>query len=528
MKFKVKSQSKKILGVILLRKIEIFDTTLRDGEQAPGATMTIQEKVELAKILEDLNVDVIEAGFPIASKGDFKAVKEISETLKKSTVTALARATNKDIEIAAKALKDAVNPRIHTFIATSPIHREFKLRLSKEEIVKKAVKAVKLAKSYVEDVEFSAEDAGRTELPFLYEIFEKVIDAGATVINVPDTVGYKTPKEFGEFIKSIKENVPNIKKAKVSVHCHNDLGLAVANSLAAIDNGADQVECTLNGIGERAGNASMEEIVMILATRKDLYKDIYTDIKTEKIYNASKKVELVSGFDIAKNKPIVGKNVFLHESGIHQDGVLKERTTYEIMSPESIGRNVDNIVLGKHSGRHAFEVKLKKLGYNLVKEEFERMYQKFLDVCDNLKEVNEEDIRAIIEGERSTVEKIYALDYVSVTSGSMYPNAVIRLTKDEKEYMETSTGDGPVDAAYKAIDKIINSGCTLIDYKIKATSEKKETLGEARVKIKGNKYNFLGIGTSTDIIEASIKAYLNAINKMLVVENAERGEKDEV
>ena len=498
-----------------MKKIEIFDTTLRDGEQAPGATMTVKEKLELAKSLESLNVDVIEAGFPIASPGDFEGVKIIAETIKGRTVAALARATRGDIECAAKALENAEKPRIHTFIATSPVHMEYKLRMDKETVVKKAVEAVKFAKTFVEDVEFSAEDAGRSELPFLYEIFEKVIDAGATIINVPDTVGYKTPKEFGEFIKSIKENVRNIKKVKISVHCHDDLGLAVANSLAAIENGADQIECTINGIGERAGNASLEEITMILKTRQDLYKDFYTDIKIGQIYNISKKVESLSGFDIAKNKAIVGKNAFLHESGIHQDGVLKERSTYEIIKPEDIGRMDDNIVLGKHSGRHAFRVKLEKMGYLLEKEELENMYQNFLEICDRLKQVKEEDIRGLLEGGRDTFEEGYKLLYINVTSGNQIPNAVIKLEKEGEVYIESAVGDGPIDATYKAINRIINVEATLLDYTIKATSETKETLGEARVRVKGEKHNYIGIGASTDIIEASAKAYLNAVNKIL-------------
>lgn len=503
-----------------MRKIDIFDTTLRDGEQAPGATMTVKEKLDVARQLEKLNVDVIEAGFPVASPGDFEAVKLIASEIKGRTIAALARAVNKDIEIAAKALENAQKPRIHTFIATSPIHMKHKLKMDEDEVVRRAVEAVKLSKKYVNDVEFSAEDAGRSELRFLYRIFEEVIKAGATVINVPDTVGYKMPDEFGEFIKSIKKNTIGIEKAKLSVHCHNDLGLAVANSLAAIKAGADQIECTINGIGERAGNAAMEELVMILRTRKDQFEDIYTEINAKQFYNASKIVEKITGFEISKNKAIVGRNAFRHESGIHQDGVLKERSTYEILTPEDIGISVDNIVLGKHSGRHAFKVKLEQLGYILNKEEIENLYEKFLNVVDRIKEVKEADIRALVEGERTlSEEKQYKLVYVSVTSGTQVPHAVVKLNKDGIDYIETSIGDGPVDATYKAIDKIIKRNNRLIDYSVKATGETKETLGEARIVIETEKKKkYSGAGASTDVIEASVKAYLNAINKIFAYE----------
>ncbi len=501
-----------------MRKIDIFDTTLRDGEQAPGATMSIEEKLELALQLEKLNVDVIEAGFPIASPGDFEAVKRIAETVKGRTIAGLARAVSKDIETAAKALEKAEKPRIHTFIATSPIHMEHKLKMDEDQVVARAIEAVNYAKKYVQDVEFSAEDAGRSELPFLYKIFEEVIKAGATVINVPDTVGYKLPDEFGRFIKLIKENVKNIDKAKISVHCHNDLGLAVANSIAAIQNGADQVECTINGIGERAGNASMEEIIMILKTRKNEFNGVYTDINTKQFFITSKMVERFSGFEVAKNKAIVGKNAFLHESGIHQDGVLKERSTYEIMTPEDIGIKVDNIVLGKHSGRHAFKVKLKEMGYELPESLLEGLYEKFLETADRIKELKEEDIRAIVEGERNYSEEGYELLAVSAVSGTKLPSAAVKLKKENQEFIESSAGDGPVDAVYKCIDKITGTESVLLDYSIKSTSELKESLGEAKVRIQGQKSNYLGIGTSTDIIEASAKAYLNAVNKMIKAE----------
>ena len=501
-----------------MRKIEIFDTRLRDGEQAPGATMSVSEKVELALQLEKLNVDIIEAGFPVASPGDFEAVEQIAKLIKGREVAALARAVSKDIEIAAKALEKAEKPRIHTFIATSPIHMKYKLKMCEDEVIARAIEAVSFAKKFVNIVEFSAEDAGRSELPFLYKIFEEVINAGATVINVPDTVGYKLPDEFGKFIASIKSGVKNIEKAKISVHCHNDLGLAVANSLAAIQNGADQVECTINGIGERAGNASMEELVMILKTRKDLLSGVYTDITTKQFYQTSKLVERLSGFEIAKNKAIVGKNAFLHESGIHQDGVLKERSTYEILSPEDIGISIDNIVLGKHSGRHAFKVKLSQMGYEFTEEEIQKVYERFLLIADKMKTVKEDDIRALVEDTRVHVTPEYELVHVSVVSGGAIPSAVVRLSHNGEEYTEAEVGDGPIDAAYRAIDKITGKKCELIDYSIKSTSESKETLGEAKVKIKGAKGNYMGTGTSTDIIEASIKAYINALNKMIYEE----------
>ncbi|BDU51170.1 2-isopropylmalate synthase [Haliovirga abyssi] len=501
-----------------MKKIDIFDTTLRDGEQAPGATMNAKEKITLAKQLEKLNVDIIEAGFPIASPGDFDAVKTIAENIKGRTIAALARATSKDIETAARALEKAEKPRIHTFIATSPVHMKYKLRMEPEVVLERARQAVRLAKKYVDDVEFSAEDAGRSDLEFLYKVYAAAIEEGATVLNVPDTVGYKLPDEFGRFIKSIKQNTKGIEKAKISVHCHNDLGLAVANSIAAIQNGAEQVECTVNGVGERAGNAAMEELVMILKTRTDILGDYFTDINSKQFYNTSKMVETFTGFYIPKNKAIIGINAFKHESGIHQDGVLKERSTYEILKPEDIGVFGDNIVLGKHSGRHAFKVKVEEMGYNLEDSEIENLYKKFLKLADNLKEVKEQDIRAIIDGERTLVDEEYKVLYVSVSSGTQIPSAVVRLSKSGEEFTETSIGDGPVDAAYKAIDKIVGEKSILLDYNIKSTSETKETLGEARVRIKGSKGNYTGIGASTDIIEASVKAYLHAINKMIFEE----------
>lgn len=498
------------------KRIKIFDTTLRDGEQTPGVNLNINEKLEIAKQLEKLGVDIIEAGFAIASPGDFKAVKAVAENIKDATVASLARALEKDIDRAWEAVKGAQNPLIHTFIATSDIHMKYKLKMSEEEVVDRAVKMVKYAKKYCNNVEFSAEDASRTRPEFLFKVLEKVIDAGAVVVNIPDTVGYATPVEFGNLIKAIKENVPNIDKADISVHCHNDLGLAVANSLAAILNGATQIECTVNGLGERAGNASVEEIIMGLETRKDFY-NIGHNFDTTQIYRTSKLVSSLTGIKVQPNKAIVGSNAFAHESGIHQHGVLAEKTTYEIMTPESIGLSQNRMVLGKLSGRHAFEDRLKELGYtNLAQEDIQKFFEMFKNLADRKKTVSDRDIEALIEAKFSKVPEIYELESFQITSGNKsVSTATISLKRNEEIITEAATGDGPIDAAFNAMERVVGISFKLEDYSLDSVTEGKDALGEVTVKISKDDIAVLGRGISTDVIEASIRAYLNAINKII-------------
>lgn len=495
-------------------RIYLFDTTLRDGEQSPGVSLNFQEKLEIAQQLARLGVDIIEAGFPIASRGDFEGVKMIAEKVKGPVIAGLARATRGDIDAAWNALKNSENPRIHTFIATSDIHLKYKLQRSREEVLEQAEEAVRYAKKYVSDVEFSAEDASRSDLDYLCRVIERVIDAGATTVNIPDTVGYAVPEEFEEFIRSIMERVPNIHKAIVSVHCHNDLGLAVANSLAAIRAGARQVECTINGIGERAGNASLEELVMALYTRKSVYnKEV--GINYREIYRTSRLVSSLTGMVVQPNKAVVGKNAFAHESGIHQDGVLKARITYEIMSPELIGIHTNNIVLGKHSGRHAFAERLKELGYELTEDEIERAFVRFKDLADKKKEITDDDLEALVSEERSVVPERFKLEYLHFTGGStIKPTATVGIRDSRGLVEEAACGDGPVDAAYKAIDKITGLPGTLVDYKLDAVTGGKDALGEVIIKVQvGSNLKVSGRGVSTDIVEASVKAYVNAINK---------------
>ena len=498
------------------KNIIIFDTTLRDGEQCPGASLNTKEKVEIAKRLESLNVDVIEAGFPIASPGDFEGVKAVAETVKNCTIAGLARAVKKDIDRVWEAVKYSDRPRIHTFIATSPIHMQYKLQLSPEEVLKQAIETVRHARNLCPEVEFSAEDATRSEKNFLYQICEEVIKAGATIINIPDTVGYAQPEEFGKLIKDIKENVPNIEKAIISVHCHNDLGLAVANSLEAIKNGAVQVECTINGIGERAGNASLEEIVMALKTREDIY-DKFTKINTKQIYFTSKLVSRLTGFVIQPNKAIVGKNAFSHEAGIHQAGILKEPSTYEIMTPQSVGLDSNELVLGKHSGRHAFQDRLEKMGYSLDKEQLNQAFKSFKKLADTKKEIFVEDLEAIVSEEiTEQIPELFKLDYFHVNTGNTtLPTATVRLLYKEKYLEDAACGDGPVDASFKAIDRITGVKAKLIDYNIRAITKGKDAQGEASVKIKDNGNVFSGRNVSTDTLEASLRAYLKAINKLM-------------
>ncbi len=498
-------------------RIYIFDTTLRDGEQSPGASLDEKGKLEIAKQLAELRVDVIEAGFPVTSPGDAAAVKRIAKEIKGPKICALARTVQKDIDIALDSLKPAKNSRLHVFIATSEIHRRFKLNKAKDEILRIAVSTVKYARQRIGEVEFSPEDASRTEPPFLYQVLESVIDAGATVLNIPDTVGYTTPFEFGNLIKGIFENVPNIDKAIISVHCHNDLGLAVANSLSAIKFGARQIECTVNGIGERAGNAAMEEIVMALDTRKDIFQGKYTNILRTEIVKTSRLVSSLTGIMVQPNKAVVGKNAFTHESGIHQDGLLKLRKTYEIMRPEDVGFGETMLVLGKHSGRHALENRLTRLGFKLTAKELDLAFQSFKILADKKKEVFDDDLVALVDKEIVTAPKTYELLYLSVlTESDKNPKVTVRIKSKGKVLTGSGTGSGPVDAAYKLIDKMLNRKTRLLDYQIHSVTVGKDAQGEVTVKVAGeNERVIIGQGLSTDVIEASVKAYLNAINKIV-------------
>ena len=496
-------------------KLIIFDTTLRDGEQAPGASLNQKEKLEVALSLAHLGVDVIEAGFPISSPGDFESVKQIAKLVKGPAICGLARAIKKDIDAAYMAVKYSKKPRIHVFLATSKIHMKYKLKKAEEEILRLAIDSVKYAKKYCLDIEFSPEDASRSERDFLFQVLEKVIDAGATTVNIPDTVGYTEPEEYGELIKAIKENVSNINKAIISVHCHNDLGLATANSLSAIKNGARQVECTINGIGERAGNASMEEIVMTINTRRDIFHNLATSINTKEIYKTSRLVSKLTGFVIAPNKAIVGTNAFRHESGIHQDGVLKERSTYEIIKPLDVGFTGVGLVLGKHSGRHAFVERLNSLGLKLNSIELNKAFELFKQLADKKKDIFDEDLIAIVEEEFKKIPETWQLDSLEVNSGTkISPRATVKLKNKSKLFSANSSGDGPVDACFKAIDKITGLKGKLLEYRLEAITSGKDALGEVNLRISVKDKEIPGRATSTDIIEASVKAYLNAINKI--------------
>ena len=498
-------------------KLIIFDTTLRDGEQSPGASMTKEEKIRIAKALEKMRVDVIEAGFPIASVGDFEAVQAVARTVKDSTVCGLARALDRDIDRAGEALKDANSSRIHTFIATSPIHMQQKLRMSPDEVLEQAVQAVKRARQYTDDVEFSAEDAGRSEIDFLCRIFEAVIEAGATTLNVPDTVGYNLPQQFGTTIAQLRERMPNADKAVFSVHCHNDLGLAVANSLSAVQNGARQVECTINGLGERAGNASLEEIVMAVRTRNDIF-DCDTSLDTTQIVTCSKLVSNITGFPVQPNKAIVGANAFAHESGIHQDGVLKSRETYEIMRAEDVGWTQNRMVLGKHSGRNAFRTRLEELGISFDSvEDLNAAFARFKDLADKKHEIFDDDLQALVTDSGTTLEnehvKLVSLKVCSETGE--IPHAAIVLTVKGEEATGEANGSGPVDAAFKAIETIINSNSELQLYSVNNITSGTDSQGEVTVRLKKNDIIVNGQGADTDIVIASAKAYLNAWNKLI-------------
>ena len=511
-------------------KLVIFDTTLRDGEQSPGASMNVSEKLRIAKILEKLNVDVIEAGFPIASKGDFDAVFNISSNIKNSTICALARAMDKDIDAAGEAIKPAESSRIHTFIATSEIHMQKKLNMSKDEVVNQAIKSIKRIKKYTNDIEFSPEDAGRSEFDFLSRIIEKAIDAGANTINIPDTVGYNIPEQFGDLVKRLIHNIPNSDKAIFSVHCHNDLGLAVANSLSAVMNGARQVECTINGLGERAGNASLEEVVMTVKTRQDIFP-CKTRINTKHIVPASKLVSSITGFPVQPNKAIVGANAFEHGSGIHQDGVLKHRETYEIMKAQDVGWLENKLVLGKHSGRNALKTRLFEIGHEIKdSNELNILFKKFKDLADIKHEIYDDDLHSLISNS-SSEESSLAYNLVnirSISDSKSEPYSEIMLEKNNKSFESKSNGGGPVDAAFKAIEKIVKSNSKLQLYSVNNITDGTESLGEVTVRIEKKGIIVNGIGSDTDIVIASAKAYLDAINKLNMKEKIVHPQLDHV
>lgn len=497
-----------------MRTIRIFDTTLRDGEQSPGASMNVEEKIQVAKQLARLGVDIIEGGFAISSQGDFDAIKRIGNEVEGPVVCSLARAKEEDIKRAWEALKDAPRKRIHTFHSTSDIHLKYQFRVSREEALKRSVEMVKLAKSLVDDVEFSPMDATRTELSYLLEVLEAVVSAGAGTINIPDTVGYTIPEEFGKIIKSIKDRISD--RAVISVHCHNDLGLAVANSLTAVLNGAGQIECTINGIGERAGNCSMEEVVMALRTRKDFF-NADTEINTKEITRSSRLITKITGIPVQPNKAIVGANAFAHEAGIHQDGILKEKTTYEIITPESIGLQSAKLVLGKHSGRHAFKARLSELGYDLTSEEIESAFEKFKHLADQKKDIFDEDIETLVSEEVSKIPEVYNLVDLFISSGmKKEPQAKIKMKVKDRTVTKTAKGDGPVDATYKAIASITKTKSSLLKFEVKGITGGTDALGEVTVSLEEHGRTARGHGADTDIIVASAKAYINALNKLTV------------
>jgi 2-isopropylmalate synthase len=495
-------------------RVYIFDTSLRDGEQSPGNSMNTEEKLILARQLEKMGVDIIEAGFPIASEGDFDAVRQIAKIIKNSQVAGLARANKPDIDHAWQAIKHAAQPRIHTFISSSDIHLKYQLKKSREQVLKEAVAAVKLARSYTENVEFSPMDATRSDKDYLVQMVSAVIDAGASTVNIPDTVGYSTPEEFGNLISYLFANVKNMGDTVISAHCHDDLGLAVANSLAAIRNGARQVECTINGIGERAGNTAMEEIVMALATRKDLY-GLYTKIKTDQIYKTSRLLTQITGIPVQPNKAIVGANAFAHESGIHQDGLIKEKITYEIMTPKSVGISDTHIVLGKHSGRAAIAHHLKRMGYVLQEEQLNRVAAKVKSLADIKKDIYDEDLEAILYEELYRGEEKYNLVYLNVVSGNVaIPTATMEMQVGKEVVRDAGFGNGPVDATFAAIRNITKTNYPLLKYAVNAITGGSDAQGETMVQLKYNGHSVVGRGAHPDVIVASAKAYINALNRL--------------
>ena len=510
-------------------RIIIFDTTLRDGEQSPGATLNVEEKLTIAKALARLGVDVIEAGFPYASLGDFEAVQKVAEAVGRENgpvICGLARATKQDIKTAAEALKPAAKGRIHTFIATSDIHLEYKLKKTRKEVLAIAAEMVAYAKSFVDDVEFSPEDAGRSDPEFLYQVLEAAIAAGATTVNIPDTVGYTTPSEFGALIKGIKENVPNIDQAIISVHGHNDLGLAVANFLEAIKNGARQLECTINGIGERAGNAALEELVMALHVRRQYFNPFFgrpaasteplTKIDTQQIYKTSRLVSNLTGMMVQPNKAIVGTNAFAHESGIHQDGVLKHKLTYEIMDAQSIGLTDNQIILGKHSGRNAFRTRLRELGFELSEADLNKAFVRFKDVADKKKEISDWDIEAIVNDEIRQPPELFRLELVQVSCGdNSRPTATVSIRNPEgEELTDAAIGTGPVDAVYKAINRVVNVPNELIEFSVQSVTAGIDAIGEVTIRLRHNNKVYSGRAANTDIIVASARAYIKALNRL--------------
>ncbi|MCS7050495.1 MAG: 2-isopropylmalate synthase [Thermomicrobium sp.] len=499
-------------------RLIIFDTTLRDGEQSPGATMTEDEKVEVARQLVKLGVDIIEAGFPAASPGDLRAVQRISREVKGVTVCALARANQQDIDAAWDGVREAEQPRIHTFIATSPIHMEYKLRKTPEQVLEAARFAVRAAKRYVNDVEFSAEDATRSDWDFLCRVFAAAIEEGATTINIPDTVGYAVPHEFAELVRYVMEHTPGIEKVTVSVHCHDDLGLATANTLAAIRVGARQAEVTINGIGERAGNTALEEVVMALHVRRDIFGGILPRIVTEQIVPSSKLVQRITGILVQPNKAIVGANAFAHEAGIHQDGMLKHHRTYEIMTPQSVGWEASRLVLGKHSGRAGFSARLKELGYgDLSRERIEELYQRFIDLCDRKKTVTDADIVAIVEDQLAQVPQRYTLKGWRAHSGSDgRAEAWVKLDVDGVEREASASGNGQIDALFKAIDRLVGRHCELEAFHVDAVSPGEDAQGQVTVHLRCGTQVYNGRGVATDVIEASIRAYLMALNRAVL------------
>ena len=511
--------------------IRIFDTTLRDGEQSPGASLNGQEKLEIARALEALGVDVIEAGFPITSDGDFEAVRTIASELQHATVCGLARCVDRDIDRAGEAVRHAAHGRIHVFCATSKIHREHKLKKAFEQIVELSVRSIQRAREYTDDVEFSPEDASRTELGHLVEITAAAIEAGATTINVPDTVGYAVPEEYGAIFAHLREQLPQIDRDGIvlSAHCHDDLGLAVANSLAAIRGGARQVECTINGIGERAGNAALEELVMTLRTRADAFPGYTTRINTQRIYPVSRMVSNLTGLHVQRNKAIIGENAFAHESGIHQDGVLKHRETYEIMNPRDIGVPESRLVLGKHSGRHALRDRVESLGYRLDDDALARVYDRFKELADRKKDVYDEDVEALLDAELERGRDLWELVQFQVVSGTgvIAPTATVKLRDSAgEEAVEVAMGDGPIDACYAAIGRITGIDATLTDFKIRAITGGKDAQGEVHVRLDHHGRVVRGRGLSTDIIEAAVRAYLSAINRIRTGEATRGGDTD--
>ncbi len=497
-------------------RIQIFDTTLRDGEQSPGASLNVDEKLEIARQLERLGVDVIEAGFPISSPGDFLAVQSISRLIKNCTVCGLTRAVQKDIDAAADALKDAVSPRIHTGLGVSDSHLQHKLKLTREAAMERGVNAVKHARNLVGEVEYFLEDSGRADKDYLCQVIEAVINAGATVINIPDTTGYTTPSEYGALIGYVVNRVPNIDKAIISVHCHDDLGLAVANSLAGVLNGARQIECTINGIGERAGNTSLEEVVMAMRVRKDVF-DCETRINTQELYKTSRMVSNATGILVQPNKAIVGANAFAHSSGIHQDGVLKERTTYEIIDPRDVGILESKIILSARSGRHALQHRLAELGYTFSEDQVDKVYARFLEVADRKKEVYDEDLEKIAADETSSVKHTWELTHVQVSCGEkLIPTATV-CVKDVtgREFTDSCHGTGPVDAVYRAINRIVGMENELIEFNIQAVTEGIDALAEVTIRIRRGTDVYTGRAAHTDIVVASGRAYMHALNKLI-------------